>query len=217
MYARITSFDHVHVWLPEHANCLSLTYSLGCFLTTLDLHVQIQEPGPWWPSVVDQSAQWKHGLAIIYSKPLFFQPPLISSQDSHLSTREYFSAFLYCISCFALSGDLIFLEYCIMLCDNCVLVLFCWNVYYHCAFVLWFFYVLMLSVYMWGYFRPEYIRRSNVSLHVGSGHYIFIRIATMIAVFTNISYIWVIMKTAISLYEDWDLIVFTKCSIFEVL
>jgi len=29
--------------------------------------------------------------------------------------------------------------------------------------------VLILSIYMWGYFRPAYIRRSNVSIPVGSG------------------------------------------------
>ena len=39
------------------------------------------------------------------------------------------------------------------------------------AFVLWFFLVLMLSVYMWGYFQPAYIRRSNVSLPAGLGRY----------------------------------------------
>jgi len=32
------------------------------------------------------------------------------------------------------------------------------------ASILWFFPLLMLSVYMWGYFWPAYIRRSNVSV-----------------------------------------------------
>ena len=31
MYAWTTSLDHVHVWLPEHANLLHLAYSLVCF------------------------------------------------------------------------------------------------------------------------------------------------------------------------------------------
>jgi len=48
LYARITSLDHLHVWLPEHANWLYLTYSLGYFLTILDPHVQILESEPWW-------------------------------------------------------------------------------------------------------------------------------------------------------------------------
>ena len=38
-------------------------------------------------------------------------------------------------------------------------------------FELWFFHVLMLSVYIWGYFWPTYIRRSNVSVLAGSGCY----------------------------------------------
>ena len=42
--------------------------------------------------------------------------------------------------------------------------------------VLWFLLILMLSVYMWGYFRPAYIRRSNVSVLVGSGRYSFITV-----------------------------------------
>jgi len=39
------------------------------------------------------------------------------------------------------------------------------------ASVLIFLPVLMLSLYMWGYFRPAYIRRSDVSVPVGSGRY----------------------------------------------
>ena len=33
----------------------------------------------------------------------FLPAPLISSRDAHLATREYFSVFLYCISCFCAS------------------------------------------------------------------------------------------------------------------
>ena len=55
-----------------------------------------------------------------------------------------------------------------MLCDNSVLVLVHWNIYYYCASVLWFLLVLMFSVYMWGYFRSAYIRRNNVSVTAGS-------------------------------------------------
>jgi len=49
LYAWTTLLNHVHVWLAEHANWLYLTYSLGYFLTTLDPHIQVQEPGLWWP------------------------------------------------------------------------------------------------------------------------------------------------------------------------
>jgi len=41
MCAWTTSLDHVHVCLPVHATWPYLTYSLGYFLTILDLHVHI--------------------------------------------------------------------------------------------------------------------------------------------------------------------------------
>ena len=40
------------------------------------------------------------------------------------------------------------------------------------ASVLWFLPILMLSAYMWGYFLPTCIRRSNVSVPTGLGRYI---------------------------------------------
>jgi len=40
--------DPVHVWLLAHATWLHFMYSLGCFLTTLDQHVQISKRGTWW-------------------------------------------------------------------------------------------------------------------------------------------------------------------------
>ena len=48
---------------------------------------------------------------------------------------------------------------------------YCWNVYYHCASVLWFLPILMLRAYMWWYFHPAYICINNVFVPVGSGHY----------------------------------------------
>ena len=118
------------------------------------------------PFVADQSAQWKRGLTVIYPDPLFFQPPLIGSWDSHLATSKYFPVFYIAYHAFAFLGDLIFLRYCIMPYDTMYLCYYCWNVYYHRAFALWFFPVLMLSIYLWGYFRPAYIRHSNVSILV---------------------------------------------------
>jgi len=73
-------------------------------------------------AVANQSAQWKRELAIVCPDPLFFQP-LDRLGDSHLATREYFPIFYIAYHAFVLLDDLIFLEYCIILCDNCVLVL----------------------------------------------------------------------------------------------
>ena len=123
LYAWITSLDHVHLWLPEHANWIYLTYSLCCFLTTQDLHVQILECKLWWPCCSFSECAVKAWISGCLSRAPFLPASLIGSRDFHLATREYFPVFLYCISCFALLGDLIFLKYCIMLCDNCVLVL----------------------------------------------------------------------------------------------
>jgi len=39
------------------------------------------------------------------------------------------------------------------------------------ASVLFYLHVLLLSVYAYGYFRPAYVRRSNVSVPSGSGRY----------------------------------------------
>ena len=41
------------------------------------------------------------------------------------------------------------------------------------ASVLFYLHVLLLSVYAYGYFRPAYVRRSNVSVPSGSGRYNF--------------------------------------------
>jgi len=43
-------------------------------------------------------------------------------------------------------------------------------------FELWFLPVLMLIVYMWGYFWPTYICCSNVPVHAGSGRYIIYKL-----------------------------------------
>ena len=98
LHAWTTSLDHVHVWSPEPTGFIlrtrwvifwqpwtfmSRSRSLDCDDLT----------------VANQSAQWKRGLAVVCPEPLFFQPPW----DSHLSTHEYFSVFLYCISCFCAS------------------------------------------------------------------------------------------------------------------
>jgi len=73
--------------------------------------------------VVDQSAQQKRGLAVVCPDLLSSNLPLIGLWDSHLANREYFLAFHIVHPTFALLGDLIFLIYCIILCDNYVLAL----------------------------------------------------------------------------------------------
>ena len=39
LHACTTSLDHLHMCFPVHATWLHLTYALGYFLTTLDLHI----------------------------------------------------------------------------------------------------------------------------------------------------------------------------------
>jgi len=65
----------------------------------------------------------KCGLAFACPDPLSSSLPLIGSRDSHLTTREYFPVFHIVHLAFALPGDLIFLIYCIIPRDNCVLAL----------------------------------------------------------------------------------------------
>jgi len=67
-------------------------------------------------------AQKKRGFVVTYLNPLSSSLSLIGSRDSHLATREYFPVFHIVYPAFALLGDLIFLRYYIMLCDNCVAV-----------------------------------------------------------------------------------------------
>ena len=85
-----------------------------------------------------------------------------------VSTFQYFilCILLLCLLVIIYSSDII----------SCIVITvywcyYCWIVYYHYASVLWFLPVLMLSVYTLGYFRPSYIRRSNVSVPSGSGRY----------------------------------------------
>ena len=102
--AWITSLDHVHVWLPKHANWFYHMYSLGYFLTILDLHVQILKFGPWWsccswsecaadPSVTI-TAQQKLGHLCSSSFQLFSWLAL----EASLAACEHLSSFVMYIS-----------------------------------------------------------------------------------------------------------------------
>jgi len=129
------------------------------------------DPGVWTVAALlylIRVAQRKRGLVVACPDPLSSSLLMIGSRDSHLTTREYFPVFHIVHPAFALHCDLIFLRYYIITVYLCY---YCWNVYYHCASALWFLPVLMLSVYIWGYFRSAYLRRSNVSVPVGSGRY----------------------------------------------
>jgi len=159
LYAWTTSLDHVHVWLPEHASWLYHIYSLGCFLTTLDPHVQILESGSWRPC-----CSWSECVAKVWingclSEPSFFQPPLdrLVRFSSFYSWVLSPSSILYIL---LLRFLVILYSWDIISCFVITMYLYyyCWNVYYHCAFVLWFLPVLMLSVYTWGYFWPAYMK-----------------------------------------------------------
>jgi len=74
-------------------------------------------------AVADKSAQRMRGLAVACPDPLSSSLLMIGSRDSHLATREYFPIVHIVHPVFVLLSDLIFLRYCIMLYDNCVLVL----------------------------------------------------------------------------------------------
>ena len=164
-----TSLDHVHVWLPE-ANWFYLTYSLGYFLTTLNLHVQILESGLWWSycswSECAVEARISGSLSGASFLPAPFDP---LARFSSCYSWVFFSLFiLYFMFCASWWSNIHIISCSVITVYLCY---YCWNVYYHCASVLWFLHVLMLSVYMWGYFRPAYIRRSNVSVPARSGRY----------------------------------------------
>jgi len=104
LHAWITSLDHAHMCLPEHANWPYHMYSLGCILTTLDFHVQILESGPWWsccswpecaadPFVTIRTQQ-KLGHYRSSSSQLFSWLAL----EASLSASEQLSAFVIYIS-----------------------------------------------------------------------------------------------------------------------
>ena len=103
-------------------------------------------------TIADQRAQQRGGLAdatVALSSQLLSWLVLETPLDArdHLSAFDYVYPFVY--RTFVFSGDVIScnIVICITLCDNHVLVLFCWNVYYHCTSALWFLHVLILSVY----------------------------------------------------------------------
>jgi len=121
MYAWITTLDHIHVLLSEHANWLYFTYSLGYFLTTLDLHVQILESELWWPYCSWSECTTEASISgCLLGAPFLLAP---FDQLARFSSFYSYKSFYIVYHTFALLGDIIFLEYCNIFCDNCVFVL----------------------------------------------------------------------------------------------
>jgi len=111
-----TSLDHVHVYLL--CTPFGFIYVLaGLRLTTPDSHVQILEPGPWWPycswsecaanPFMVTGAQQKLGHRRNSSSQ--FLSCLVL--EIPLAAREHLSAFVYLFALCTLvfSGDVIFL------------------------------------------------------------------------------------------------------------
>ena len=103
LYVWTTSLDHTHVWLPEHANWLYHMYLPGCFLTTLDPHVQILESEPWRPYCSWSECIAEAWISGCLSGPSFFQPPLdrlarFSSNYSWVLSRISYCTFCFCAS-----------------------------------------------------------------------------------------------------------------------
>jgi len=116
-------------------------------------------------------AQRERGLAVV-CRTLFLPASSWSAREIFIlplvSTFLYFISYilLLCFLVIIYSWDII----------SCLVITvywcyYCWIVCYNCASVFWFLPVLILSVYTWGYFWPEYIRRNNVSVPAGSGRY----------------------------------------------
>ena len=131
-YIHNTPFLYTYAWYARH---LALPYVLpGLHLTTLDFHVQILEPRSWWPYcswseraadppvVVRAQQSLDVVVALRPSSSLVWLPrPSCYSWVSLSFCYVYLSV----LCTFVSSGDVIFLKYCITLCDNYVLILFC--------------------------------------------------------------------------------------------
>jgi len=100
LYAWTTSLDHVHMWLPEHANWLYHMYLAGCILTTLDPHVQILESGSWWPYCSWSECATEAWIKSCLSGPSFFQLPLVWLARFSSFYSWVLFCMLYCTSYF---------------------------------------------------------------------------------------------------------------------
>ena len=99
LHVWITSVDYVHVCLI----CTPLGFIVctgGLYLTTLDSHVQILEPGPWWPFCSWSECGADHFVATRVQQKLGYRhrssPKFLSclALEAPLSAREHLSAFI---------------------------------------------------------------------------------------------------------------------------
>ena len=105
LYAWTTSLNHVHMWLPEHANWLYHMYKPGCFLTTLDPYVQILEHGLRWPYYSWSEGAAEAWISGCHRSPFLPAPLLIGSRDSSCCSWAPLSFWLclpFCISYFCI-------------------------------------------------------------------------------------------------------------------
>jgi len=164
--------------------CVCLCTPLGLILRAcwiafwqpLNLYVQTLELGPWWIfSIADQSSAVKAWIIGKPSEDLSSSPSYSALEILYCCLWASFVLFIIVYLLinhnFAPLGDVIFMYIGSRSVITVYLYSSYWNVYYHCAFVLWFMPILMLSVYMWGYFHPACIRHSNVSVPAGLGCY----------------------------------------------
>jgi len=79
-------FDPIHMWLSVHATWFHFTYPLGCFLTTLYLHVQIREIGPRQILFEDLAFLVKQADQLQFIPDM---SPLTNFRDPFFVTREH--------------------------------------------------------------------------------------------------------------------------------
>ena len=81
----------IHVCFPVHTTWLHFTYSLGYFLTTLDLHAQIPEFEMKWtlPRKIDFSCGASGSAVRLFPTGHLFT----SLRDSHFADREHHLVF----------------------------------------------------------------------------------------------------------------------------
>jgi len=160
-------FDHINpcIYLSLHDARLLPAYLFGSFWL------------PWtcmfrfWS--VDWSGALHRGSSLLLGASWFALalsiPGSPSRLEDYLLSREHPFCCTNCNFTFVSGCDIMYMYQYITLCDD--FVIFMLECIMPRASVLFHLHVLLLSVYTWGYFRPAYVRRSNVSVPSGSGRY----------------------------------------------
>jgi len=172
MYTRHISwclilFDHIntYIYLSLHDNWHSPEYLLGSFWL------------PWTCMFRFWSVDWSGALyrrsslflGASWFVLVFLFLDLSAGSRLSFSAREHLFVVQIVILTFVSGCDILYMYQYITLCDNFVILML--ECIFPRASVLFYLPVLMLSVYTWGYFRPAYVRHSNVSVPAGSGRY----------------------------------------------